>query len=619
LYQRVDSLKGSRFAAGVLLFYCLAAAAGLRMFQVWIPVGPLVLAQVSQFGLALLFKTRTTNSALNEMRLHLLRQVKERCFPENFFFSTTYWNHLVALVGQTTPFNRMVFYERIPGTQSLREAKAVHCAFDEVQGRERSLSSEPFREALAKRGPVRLTGFFKPGDSVQEEYLCPLMFSGEVFGMWALGVDPEARAGVVEFETALAGNSRQIARLLHQKQQIAPAPSWLMRLNAWFAAEKEHRTYYHLKSTAGMLEDYHGVLETLLGRMTNAVIVYDYFGRMLYANDSVRTLLQAENVNLTRGTTALELLGFLTGQDEPKVRLILRRVLFEEASVSVSMKLQSQKSREFLLRAYPLSPPEEEQSQPEPYRGQGFVFELIDTSLFSSLSNLKGLVSERLGVELRDHLGAVELSAALLETQSLSPIDQRSVLAAIHQKTSACVHVITECEKYLGRNVDAHAVDLYPLDPLEVLRDTAAQWSATAAERSVTFNIVQPRLMEHVLASKSALNQLFSTILQLLLEDAAENTALNITVEDAFGVSTFRFSNSGFGIPNERLQHLLTSAGVTVSNEFHVLREAMNWVRAWKGSLEISSDVGVGYCVVLRLRQFQMSSLALNAPTLSRA
>jgi sensor histidine kinase regulating citrate/malate metabolism len=88
-----------------------------------------------------------------------------------------------------------------------------------------------------------------------------------------------------------------------------------------------------------------------------------------------------------------------------------------------------------------------------------------------------------------------------------------------------------------------------------------------------------------------------------------ENSVLTIEVEDASDTSVFRFSNSGFGIPNDRLQQALTSSENPASEEFRSLRAALAWVNNWGGSLKVTSDVGVGYSVVLRLRQFKLTSL----------
>jgi signal transduction histidine kinase len=314
-------------------------------------------------------------------------------------------------------------------------------------------------------------------------------------------------------------------------------------------------------------------------------------------------LLRAENF-LPERATALEFLSLVTGLDAPQLRSFLRNVLLDRSPASMSVKFASQGERRFLLRVYPLS---EVRPGPDPLSVRGIVCEIIETTSLSTLASLKGVVADRLSVELRDHLAAIEISAALLETEELPPVKRESILQAIHEKTRICVQVINECQNYLGRNVDAFAIDCFPVDSIELLSRACAALNPKASGRGVTFEIEQPRLMAQVLASTSELSQLFSSILELLLRDAAENTSLSIKVEDVSNTTIFQFANRGFGIPNDRLQAILANPEPSASEEFQVLRKAIVWVRNWGGSLEVASDVGRGFTVTLILSQFNFA------------
>jgi signal transduction histidine kinase len=180
-------------------------------------------------------------------------------------------------------------------------------------------------------------------------------------------------------------------------------------------------------------------------------------------------------------------------------------------------------------------------------------------------------------------------------------------LEVIREKIDVCVQVISACQKYLGCDVNAAGMQCFPVEALELLSHVCAELGSLAAERKVALKINQPRLMAQVLTSTNELERLFSTILELLLKDSAENTTLKIEVEDTAHVSSFRFANCGFGIPNERLQTILASTESPASEPFQVLRRAAVWVRNWGGRLELSSDVGKGYRVTLQLRQFSLT------------
>ena len=610
LYQRVDSLAGVRLLLGMLLVCALLVFAGLVLFNFWLPLGAMVLAQGGQFALTLVFKTRMTNVALNEMRLHALRQSKERLGPPDFLTSGEHWELLASMSNQTVKAERMVFLERMPGTQQLSEARAFNCTFDDVQERERSLDAPMFAAALllAHGTPARVDGFFKPGPTPQEEYLCPLAFGGELLAVWVVGFDSAKAAAVPQLDTVLTRLSQQMARLLHERKSVDARLSFAERLKRWFSAEKGDQACQELNRTADLLEQYYDVVETVFNQGDTATLVYDRFGRVLKASDKALGLLQAENFTPAKGT-AVDLLLLLTRKDEVQVRQLLRNVLLERAPTSLSIKLRSQRQRQFLLRLHPLLQAKQAHPEPDALKAQGFICQLIDTTSLSTLATLKALVAERLGVELRDHLAAIEMSAALLESDRLPAAERQAVLDVIHNKTDMCVRVISECQKYLGRDIEAKSTDCFPLDALEVLEGVCSRFVPKLAERHIALKREQPRLMAQVLSSTDELEQLFTTTFELMVSDAAEDTPLTIRVNDASSHSIFQFSNCGFGIPNERLQEILTSPEVPASKQFQELREAAVRVRDWGGHLEVWSEVGKGYNITLELRQFQLTAL----------
>lgn len=611
LCQRVDSLAGVRLLIGMLVVCAVLVVAALVLFNLWVPLGALVLAQGGQFALTLVFKTRMTNAGLNEMRLHALRQLKERLGPADFLSSVEHWELLASMINQTVKAQRMVFLERMPGTQQLREAKAINCTFKDVQEEERSLDAPSFAATLtlARGNPTRIEGFFKPAAAQEDVYLCPLAFGGELLALWVIGFDSANAAAIPQLDTVLTRLSQQMARLLHKRKDADARPYFAARVKRWFSAEKGDQTFQELSGTEEALEQHYDTVEAVFNQGDTATLVYDSFGRVIKASDKALGLLQSENFAPTKGS-AVELLLLLTRKDELEVRQLLRNVLLERSPISLSVKLPSQRERQFLLRLHPLLPAKQTDAEADAvFNSRGFVCELIDTTSLSTLATLKALVAERLGVELRDHLAAIEMSAALLESDGLQPAEREAVLAVIHSKTEMCVGVITECQKYLGRDMEAKSTQCFPLDALELLDGICVQFSEKAAQRHITLNREQPRLMAQVLASTEELERLFTTALELLLADAAEDTPLTIKITDASRLSVFQFSNCGFGIPNERLQEILTSPEIPASKQFQVLREVAVRVRDWGGHLELWSEVGKGYSITLELRQFQLSAL----------
>lgn len=603
IYQRFSSGVATQVVLGMLGLCALAAVAGLVYFRFWLPLGPLMLALVGHYAVTLGYKARTTHLAVNGMRLRALTQIGQRFTPQSVLSSSEYWDQLAAMVHQTLHVGRMAILERVPDTRRLREIKTFNCSFKDMPEKGLTLEASVFAAALAQGRPVCVSGLLERGQMPEVEYVCPLVFASEMLGMWVVGIDSPQAAKITQIEDVLAKFSRQVARLLYHRKGRSDNDSPVAGLKAWLSGRKEDPVYRELRTLADLLEQYYDVLDTVFRQISSATIVYDAFGRVLKANELAFTLLEPENVVPTRAA-ALDFLRLVTGKDESEVRQLLRGVLLEGATISTSVKLASQPDRRFLLRLYPL--PEQAEPRPlaVPFDVQGMVCELIETTSLSTLASLKSVVADRLGVELRNHLAAIEISAALLETDSIQPSERQTLLETIHLKSTACVHVISQCQKYLGRDVDASPIRCFPLDALQVLGRVCLGFAHKAERRRVTLKVEQPRVMSQVLASTTELGQLFSSTLELLLNDAAENTALTIEVEDFPSRSVFRFRNSGFGIPNERLQEILVGPPKPDSEEFQVFRQASSWVRNWGGNLEITSGLGKGYSISLQLRQF---------------
>ena len=110
--------------------------------------------------------------------------------------------------------------------------------------------------------------------------------------------------------------------------------------------------------------------------------------------------------------------------------------------------------------------------------------------------------------------------------------------------------------------------------------------------------------MSYVLASAEKLRQMLSAILNLLCQDAADESTLLVRITEDVDVVAFDFSNMGFGIPNELLHEYLHGEQALASTDLQHLQSAVHWVEAWGGHLEGVSGVGVGMHFTVHLAKF---------------
>ena len=103
-------------------------------------------------------------------------------------------------------------------------------------------------------------------------------------------------------------------------------------------------------------------------------------------------------------------------------------------------------------------------------------------------------------------------------------------------------------------------------------------------------------------AAPDELNRLMQVLLDALLDDAAENTVIEIGMEERDDRVRYRFRNDGFGIPNERFQAYLFGGKNVVADEFKALHDALGCGDEWEGRVAANSEVGSGMTFDIELK-----------------
>jgi len=93
-------------------------------------------------------------------------------------------------------------------------------------------------------------------------------------------------------------------------------------------------------------------------------------------------------------------------------------------------------------------------------------------------------------------------------------------------------------------------------------------------------------------------------IFHYLAADAAEHSALVVSLAEEEGLARIVMSNTGFGVPDAIFQEGLSGMEAHVSSELGGLRNAAHWAKEWQGTLYGRSEVGTGTRLELQLRLF---------------
>jgi signal transduction histidine kinase len=119
---------------------------------------------------------------------------------------------------------------------------------------------------------------------------------------------------------------------------------------------------------------------------------------------------------------------------------------------------------------------------------------------------------------------------------------------------------------------------------------------AVACEHGIRFVVDMPSFFTLALAQPTEFDRLVHSILDILLNDAAVDTEIRVSVQLEDDRIRYRFTNTGFGLPDDDLQRFLRATGKAVSEDFRVLHDCISMLQCWGGGLEASSAVGKGFC-----------------------
>ena len=604
-YQWFSIQIASWLTAGLIAAYGAGSLAAFTLAGLWLPLTESVLAQVGLYLMALRHRAIRLTASLQKAISDSSAKLKDKYWPLHSRGQAPSWPLIANMINQTLDLNKLIFLEADTREGRVREILALHCTLDDIVERRRDYNRPPYCDALKMKGPLKVKKFLRTKNPKEEHYLSPLVFSGELLGFWAIGIDAEKVSATPQFGALLKDYGARMSEILYHARKEGQKESLLDGLKRRLGTECTDETYQELSATLGLLHQRLSTLDLLINRLGSGIIVYDIFGRVLQVNEVMLSLLRRENLAPFE-MTALDIILALSDFDLSKSRRMLRRVIVENGAVTFPVTLRSAGGSRFLLHMRPLLEDAEGDAASTARRigSKSILCEILDTSSLTSTYELKNRLMDRLSLELRGGLGAVQLSASLLRKSNVADEDRVKIACLMDSKVTEVMGTIGECHQYLNIDSDSDDLERFPVDPRASLESALEEAKEPARRRGVEIQLHEPNFTSYVFASTKRLKDLFSAILKVLCQDAADNSRVVVKVSENEDVVAFDFSNVGFGIPNELLQSYVFGDHEIASEEFQRIKSAARLVEAWGGVLEASSGVGVGIHFTLHLVKF---------------
>lgn len=601
IYQRLTIYQTLRATMMVMGFYVVVAWLFYHYTQIWLPLAEMIIAQILLYLFDFQYKSTTSDRALRETLVDSSFKIGDRVNSESFA-SDEYWSQIVVMSHELLNLSRTIVLELPRNQNYVNEVKALHCTVADIT--QRRCNKKPYSTAANKMLHLKQP-LLEATEVPEEQYLVPLRFGEEVQGFWVLAI--ETAKPPLSFEDGVKDLAIQLGESLYHRQQ------WLLRhrtsqkgLNRYFRFEQGELLHKALDKSITALEYRLSVLENILDDLETPTILYDVFGTAIQVNKSMKAL--SHTFGLT--PEKMSALGFL--MEVSKIDMVtaknyFRNILLEQGKIVQPVNLSAAIER-FLVLNMHLFYYQDEVDGIELDIKKGILCQLVDVTKIKLRSTLKEQVAERLIYQFRNDMQSILMASKLLISDKAGEAEKRMVGGILESKVNNHIKILNEVEEQLRADLDATSTDsgfeVYPIDPKAPVFEVIESLAERAVERQLKLHQDLPALVSLVFAAPNELTSVIARLLAVLIDDAAPNTQITIGMKEQDNWLTYTFKNTGFGIPNERLQQYLFDSEAEVSEQFEAIRQAIEFVKAWQGTLTANSEVGQGMSFELRLRSF---------------
>lgn len=604
LYGRLGVGGACWLTATCLALYGGGSAASLIWGDTWVPPGGPAAIQGTLLILTLRRGAVRLTTAMEQFVSDASSQLRDKYWPVESQGAVSPWALVGRMVNQTLDLNRTIFLEAVRGDTKVREIASVACSLDDVAERRRDYDRAPYSDALSRAAPIKVKGFLGKQGANEEQYLAPLVFCDEILGFWVLGIEDRKAAAIPQFDQVLKDFTRKIGELLYYTRKTAEKDARARGIRHRMGLERNDLLHQDLSAAMALLNHRLDTLEVLMNRLESGIIVYDVFGRVLQINKTMLSLLGKEGLK-PFDMTLLDLVLAVSEYDLTRAKKLLRRVIVEDAEVAFPALFKASLSERFWIRLKPLvDQPSGPEKGLERAGGKSVLCELVDTTSVSVLHEMKHRLTERLGMQLRGDLAAIDLCSDLLRTRQMPHEERAEMARIIDARVRRGVTLLTECQQYVGLQCDQDELERFPVDPEAALFLAREAVGELMAARKIDAEVVKPAFMSFVFASGSRLHLVFAKVLRVLCEDAVENTRISIDVEETEDVVSFLFKDEGIGMPDDLFQDYLGGVQIASSETFQDLQDAVKSVKAWGGTLQGRSGLGEGMEIQIELLKF---------------
>jgi len=192
-----------------------------------------------------------------------------------------------------------------------------------------------------------------------------------------------------------------------------------------------------------------------------------------------------------------------------------------------------------------------------------------------------------------------------LEDTDTSEAEKALALTNIQHKIEDTLVSLKSVNEQMNIEIEslAHNLGRYPINSQDSIRKVVSALEPYAALRSIKLHLKIPNLLSLVFASPNHLYSVFHTLLSIMVDDCFEDADVWVDVNEYEESVCYQFRNHGIGIAQNKLQEF-NKDNVVFSNNMLKMDEVNQCIKYWDGSIEFSSQVGIGSSITVSLKSF---------------
>ena len=611
---------------GVGLMLCTAS---LFWFSRYLPVSAILFAITLSFGAILYQRFQILNSITEYWRLMLeVNSTQSKVLEQDQL-----WNSISDSVYQMCYPTRLVIMELEPGATHMSIVKTTHCEESEINEKRRDIQRSPFKEILEQGRPTQAhsRSFYHPAGNRDEiEFLIPLSDQGRTLGLMVLGMDANDLQRWQDFGNFLEQFSDEVSQLIvdhrshHQRSQSSQT-----KLHK-FQTLPEQRKYNAIEMQKRSSLNQVAQIEQAFESSENALAICDIFGHIKKRNSRLVRFLQDAQITIS-STSCVEMMASISGLDIEDCRRAFRQAIIEGRTQCWNLAPTKRRPTSCQLHVKPIQlVTDHGKSEIE---ARGVLLEIVDGAAFDQNNQWLDQLTDSNIQSMEHRLAGLRRRADALQNGK-DKTNFENAANSIQDTVEDLVRTLEDCQSIIrGRN-SKQADETLAFDTKLVWQSVLEEIQPRLEQRNIQISSHLSDEPGMGIANPFLLRKVFHSIMEIMIENAFEQSEIFVGMEPTGREVHFRFQNQGNATPmdgfrksmgsdprqsiqdnedNKNNDSSLDPKLLLNDNQLDRFNEVKLWLEAWDGTLLIRKGQDFGMSIELALMSEQNSAQSLGS------